>query len=854
MRLLGVLGFVIGMAADHGVAQDSVTTVAGAHYRAGSLRIWVLGQGYRDLWTASLRVPTLDLGVAGGGLTPMERGGGKQTRSLHLRGADGREYLFRSVDKFVGDALPPELQNTPAEKLGQELTASLHPAGALAVPSLLDAASVLHVVPRLYVMPDDPRLGEFRPAFAGMLGQFEFKPEEGPDDSPGFAGSRKIVTMETVQERLLEDAKHRVESRDYLAARLIDFLIGDTDRGSDQWRWARFDDGSDGYRWRPIPRDRDWAFINADGVGHRVARTFFRKLVPFKDDLPPLSALGFSSIHLDRQFLTDLDRSAWDSTTTRVAAAVSDSVIEASANALPPEYQAIDGARLLSRLHARVRQLPLRAAQFYAWLSEDVDIHGTDGRDVAEIRRLQDGGVEVLLYDDARVSSPVTDADEDTSNGRPYYHRRFAPSETHEIRIYLHGGDDRVRITGRTARTIGVRVIGGPGDDVLVDSSDITVGGTHTWLYDDESANNQIIAGVATAVDRRPFEAPALPDDWLARKAVRQRHRDWGSTSGVGPAIDYRSNTGLLLGVSYGVQQFGFRHVPYEFEWSLRLLYAPARSGFGAEFESRRTLENSAWSWLVRSRVSGFDAVRFYGFGNDTRHTNRALVEQDHAVLAIGANRVLREGGYLAAGVDVKYTRSDASALALQASPGLDGIGSFTQAGTWSEARIGVGGRDHERFTVMISGALYPQIASVASTYGRLAATTTARIGRSPTLALRAGAVQAWGAYPFFAAATIGGRASLRGYDTERFSGDQAVFGNAELRIPITTVTLLVRGQLGAFALADAGRVLVDGRAPGGWHHSAGGGLWVTSLGQTASVTYARGEGNKLYLALGLPF
>jgi hypothetical protein len=55
----------------------------------------------------------------------------------------------------------------------QDLTSTVHPGGALVVAPLLEAAGVLHATPQLAVMPDDPRLGEFRSSFAGMLGLLE---------------------------------------------------------------------------------------------------------------------------------------------------------------------------------------------------------------------------------------------------------------------------------------------------------------------------------------------------------------------------------------------------------------------------------------------------------------------------------------------------------------------------------------------------------------------------------------------------------------------------------------------------------------------------------------------------------
>src|SRR5690606_19273344 len=137
------------------------------------------------------------------------------------------------------------------------------------------------------VMPDDPRLGEFRATFAGMLGGLEFKPNEGEDDTPGWAGSRKIQDSEDLLEQLEESPDYRLDMREFLTARLLDFVVGDPDRGTDQWRWARF--GPDGdYVYRPIPRDRDWAFVEADGLLLPLSRSFYPKTARFRAGYPSI--------------------------------------------------------------------------------------------------------------------------------------------------------------------------------------------------------------------------------------------------------------------------------------------------------------------------------------------------------------------------------------------------------------------------------------------------------------------------------------------------------------------------------------------------------------------------------------
>ena len=73
------------------------TVVAGAHYaEPPGGQEWLLGSGYRDLWTEPFEVEILDLRAFGDGLTPVMRVGGMQTLGLAMRGGDGRDYTFRS--------------------------------------------------------------------------------------------------------------------------------------------------------------------------------------------------------------------------------------------------------------------------------------------------------------------------------------------------------------------------------------------------------------------------------------------------------------------------------------------------------------------------------------------------------------------------------------------------------------------------------------------------------------------------------------------------------------------------------------------------------------------------------------
>ena len=81
--------------------QDSVTVQASRKYGASGVHRYLLGANYRDLWFKPITVPVLDLGKYAGGLKALEEGGNAQTRNLHMRGEDGKRYVFRPVFKEV---------------------------------------------------------------------------------------------------------------------------------------------------------------------------------------------------------------------------------------------------------------------------------------------------------------------------------------------------------------------------------------------------------------------------------------------------------------------------------------------------------------------------------------------------------------------------------------------------------------------------------------------------------------------------------------------------------------------------------------------------------------------------------
>ncbi len=827
-----------------------VTVAPGPEYAGSGFRALWLGEGYRKEWTTPVAVPVLDLATFAGGLRPVQQIGRLQTSGLAFVGNDGHSYTFRSLHKHPERILPVEWRDSFPAKIVRDHTSALHPGAALLLPPLAEALSVLHTEPILVVLPDDPALGEFRKEFAGDFGTLDLFPQAGPGVPP-FAGATEFVTSVELWARWRRAPENRVDARALLRARVLDLFVGNYDRHAGQWRWARLPDRP---LWQPLPEDPDMAFVRNEGLVFDSLRARAPKFVLFGPGFPRrLDGLTLSGSDLDRWLLSGLDRAAFEEVAREAQARLTDAAIDEALSRLPPEWRK-SSADIAPALRRRREKLVDLVRHHYRDLAARVDVHATDRDDVVGLRRLEGDALEVTLAE--------------AGAAEPYFRRRFLPGETREVRVFLHGGDDRVERTGKPGGAIRVRVVAGPGRDVVDDAAS---GGTEAWRG---GGTLEVVPGRGTHT-HGPWTNPEP-----SAEAPWTEPRNFGHWITPYTQVMWATELDFLFGVGATRSAWGFRATPEASRQDASFLWSTGEQRGRLSYDGTFRGAGTRAAFRLEALASGIERTNFFGFGNETARPDsrsgfRTL--EEFASLTPSLRLELSHDLELHADVPLRLSDTPTDRDNVLNQVEAYGRGRFAEAGLRAGVRydtrgfgeglasggvfekVGTGAKRRAELRVQADAFLFPPLLDVERTFGGVEAEVAGYVGRAQSpvqLAVRAGGRRVWGDYPWLESAFVGGRASLRGYSRHRFAGDASLYGGVEARLwPFTIPAFPVR--VGVLAFADAGRVWLSGETSKVWHPSWGGGLMLqpiaTSFVVTAAVADGR-EGSRWYFGYGFFF
>ncbi len=821
--------------------RDSITAPASKEFRISKSRTFWMGANYRREWTTPIRVPVINMKAEG--LQPVKRGGGKQTRSLRLEDASGKEYNFRSIRKFItSKTLPGDIESEAAKDLVSDGISASYPYSALSMPILAEAVDVPYLKSHIVYIPDDPALGEHRKDFGNLLAYLE---EKIPDSV------KKDYDTEDVVEKLIEDNSNTVDQEAVLRARILDMFVMDFDRHEGQWEWGAIDHKK-GKQFYPIPKDRDQAFYTNEGVIPHIVQ--WPWLVPqlegLKSKTKNIKRFNFAARNFDRFFLNQLTEQDWQNITSVFLSRMVDTVIENALKEQPAEIRDISGPEIVSTLKERRKYLAADVMEYYRFLAEIVDITASDKDELINVTRHDDGSVNLLISD--------------MGTNDTVFHRKFNAQDTKEIRIYGFGGKDRFVVNGNNDK-IKIRMIGGKGEDHFENNAS----SEGAIVYDDRDGNNSFSGKFKQKLRHDSIANHFDPLYYQYNKVIPFI------------SVGYNPDDGVFLGGWMKIIHHGFRKTPYKNSHSITLNHALATRAFNIRYNAEFiSVIGSKTDLLIEADVKSPHVPNFFGYGPSTVYDKSKpgkfryyRTRYNLGDFAIELRRNFSDKVFMTIGPSFQFFKMDSTEsynrkrfIGQEIPPGLDPTRAFSkQLYAGGRFTLTADTRDNKSLTGSgiywqtavrhfsgLNAASYDvtQVNSDFSFYIPL-------IKKVLVFANRIGGGHNFGDFEIHQAQYLGNDDHLRGYRKYRFAGKTKLYNNMELRWRISSFkTYLFPGSFGMHAFFDVGRVWADNDDNDKWAKGYGGGIWFAPFNRAVlTISYAASKEDRMPLmSLGWNF
>lgn len=817
--------------------------IAGKQYEKSGMHRFFWGNHYRKEWATPVTMKVVMLDTLEGGLTPVEKGGGRQTKTLRLVDKNGKQYVLRSIDKTFGKALPEVFRGTFVEGIVNDQVSIAHPYSSVTVPQLAEAAGVFHTNPRLFYVPSQAALGEFNTEFANQLYLFEERPAGNQEDAANFGFTADVDGTDKMLKKIYEENDHRVDQQAFIRARLFDMFLSDWGRHEDQWRWATFKEG-DVKIYRPIPRDRDQSYTKFDGMLVSIGTSLqqLSYLESFDRKIQDVGGYNFYARHLDRQLANEPTQDSWISIAKELQLALTDQVIENSVKQLPPEVYPISGKTLITNLKGRRDRLVDFAVAYYKILAKEVEVVGTEQKELVEITGLS-GQVEVKLYD--------LDKDE-VQKSKPFYSRLFNKGETQEIRVYGLNGKDKFSISGNI-EGMKVRVIGGPKkDEYMVNTSKGKL-----QLYDDVDNDFKISS---------PVHRHLSSDSAIHAFNYRGYKPDYEK---VIKTVGYTNEDRIYLGIHYLLRLQKWRKTPYGSLQDFAIHYSLTQKAFSLQYKGDFRQVIGKWNLNLFANYDFIRDLYFTGIGNDgvlTSPDKYYKYRNREANASIGLNREIGKGHLV--GISGFYQMVDIIKDAGKYIGDIHGAAkpSALKGNSYAGATLSYIYEKLNDHTLPSKGIHFStdlkythDFQQPGSSFGSVSGVLGFYLPVLPnvTLAVK-GAAATLSEVPseFYLFNKLGGGNVMRGFLRYRFYGKSMAYNQNELQWNIPVKTYIFKGSIGLLGLFDNGRVWNPSENSTTWHTAYGGGIALSPFNKVSlTATYAvSNEAQRINLRLGRLF
>ncbi|WP_091890280.1 metallophosphoesterase [Polaribacter sp. KT25b] len=771
------------------------------------------GERYRKYFGTEVIAPTIDLDTLFGGLKPIRKGGGHQSKSLRLKDKKGREYVMRALRKnavqylqavaFKDQYIEGQFDDTATENLLSDVFTGSHPYAPFTIGKLSDAIDLYHTNPVLYYVPKQPSLGQFNDDFGNELYMIEERTDSGHGDKASFGFSDTLVSTDELLLNLNKNENHILDEEAYIKARLFDMLIGDWDRHEDQWRWAVFKEKNETI-YRPVPRDRDQAFsIFGDGALLNTLTTLvpaLRLMRSYNEELKSPKWFNLEPYPLDMVLISMADKKTWDKQVNFIINNITDDIIDEAFKEFPDEVKDETIQEIKRKLQGRRHNLQKISDAYFYHINKFQVIRGTQKDDWFEIERLQNGQTKITGY-------RIKNGDKDDI----FHQRTYNESETKEIWIYGLDDEDVFVVKGNGKKLIKLRLIGGQNNDKYKIKN-----GKKVIIYDYKTKKNTFKTKNARI---------KLTDDYQTNVYDYKKLKN--NQNILTPTIGFNPDDGVKIGFANTYTTYGFERNPFTAQHTLSGSYYFATNGFELNYSSEFANIFNRWNLGINATITSPNfAINYFGLGNNSINLEADNLEEEEY------NRVRIRKFIVGSYINWKSNLDAEIKLAVnyQTFKVENTLGRFLNSELEpnnpifkskefinTEASYHFENTDNPAFSTMgmktdlIMG--YTTSLNNAGNFGYLIPSISfdhkLTANGQLVLATKLKTHHTFGnSYQFYQAASIGGNDGLRGFRNQRFTGKNSFYHSTDIRLDLRQFkTSLIPLNIGVFGGFDYGSV-----------------------------------------------
>lgn len=811
-----------------------------------------LGDHYRNAYRTLIEATCVNLDTLYGGLKPLFTGGGNSNK-LRLQSKNGKTYEMIPLKKDIYQLLQnsayqekfniAELEGTFLENFIEDVYTTSHPFASTIIPSLSKAIDVLYTKPELFYIPKQKALGNHNATYGDDLYFIQESVDNTHLKASNFGKPNQIISTADLFTNLQTNPTHTVDQKAYVRARLFDLLLGDWDKGPEQWKWAAFKQNKS-VTYKPIPLHRDQVFSDYDGIFWQ----FLSKIVP---ELKNLQLYDYQIINLknhlktsfpvDLKIITNLSLDDFYTEAFFIRQQLTDERIDEAFQKLPIEIQTKKIEEVKKILQYRRDHLNKIAKQYHNLLLKNVVLTASNSDDVIEVNYLNNKETSITF----------------NTNNKPYFTAIYQNKNTKNIWIYGLAGNDDIRVIGKSKKGIHIKIIGGEGADYY-DIHDQK----KTTIIDQKQETN-ILFHVTDTKTTLTDNYNTNAYDYLKRKQTLLRFL---------PLVGSNPDDGFFAGFTTKLAYKDLIQKPFTHQHTLKAAYYTLTSGYDVYYKGVQA------TWLENFRLftefnftSANYANNFFGYGNDLPKKAFALDYYRYKLAtysgAIGISKIGRQGGEidLKISAESKQIAQLPNRLLSTYSQRFFGVNSFIGIENKIEYQ------NYDNIVFPTTGVQFMCITGVKANtnyfyknfgYVIPSFSITHPLNKSKRLVL-ASKLKAHliigneGNLEIYQMSTLGGDDGLRGFNNERFTGKQSAYFSTDIRYNFRKLKSGIAPlNLGFFGGFDAGRVWIENDSSDKIHTSFGGGIWLKAAdlitGQTG--VFFSNDGPRFTVGLGFEF